>query len=170
MKLLKNFLSCAAIGLMMSLPLSCKAMAKPGERKELSSFSQLIQGLGIRQPSLEGLKIEIVNPEISRARRNRRDEERKRYAEYMGDFNWKSANHILDVIEPLMGDKRNMGRLVALVKFLGKESGIEVDKLATRRKDCAIKWLDNNWEMLEPYIVPLSYRRIVFEGDEMKIN
>jgi hypothetical protein len=86
-----------------------------------------------------------------------------RVASRLGRFEWKTS-HVWAEIKDHFGRSISLADLKDLTKYLGEDAGLAPDRDAKRRKSVLVKWLDENWSHLSPFLA--NYR---FDPDNKSI-
>jgi hypothetical protein len=83
--------------------------------------------------------------------------EKERISERLGDFNAKDSP-VWQEITRRFGKNLKQPDLLSMESVLAGNANIKLDRDAKRRKAVLLKWFDENWAVIEPY---LDY--VVFE-------
>jgi hypothetical protein len=85
--------------------------------------------------------------------------EKERISGRLGDFNPKDSP-VWREITRRFGKNLKQPELLSMANVLASNAGIKLDRDARRRKTVLLKWFDENWTVIQPY---LDY--VVFENN-----
>ena len=90
------------------------------------------------------------------------NDEKKRIALRMNGFDAKD-NRVWAEIAKRFGVNVKQGELTNIAQVIAKHAGIKLDRDAKRRKCVLLKWFDENWEKIYPF---LDYVVLASSSDE----
>ncbi|EAX97547.1 hypothetical protein TVAG_006780 [Trichomonas vaginalis G3] len=77
--------------------------------------------------------------------------EKERIAERLGSFNPKD-NAVWHEITQRFGANIKQPELLSIANVLAQNASIKLDRDAKRRKSVLIKWFEENWNAIQPYL------------------
>lgn len=77
--------------------------------------------------------------------------EKERIAERLGTFNPKD-NVVWHEITQRFGANIKQPELLSIANVLAQNAGIKLDRDAKRRKSVLIKWFEENWNAIQPFL------------------
>lgn len=77
--------------------------------------------------------------------------EKDRISQRLGNFNPKD-NEVWRFLTLRFGQNIKQQELLSIADVLSKNAGIKLDRDAKRRKSVLIKWFEENWQQIKPYI------------------
>jgi hypothetical protein len=79
------------------------------------------------------------------------NKEKERIAERLGGFNSKD-NVVWKEITHRFGSNLKQPELLSIAHVLASHAGLKLDRDAKRRKSVLVKWFDEHWSQLCPYL------------------
>ena len=79
------------------------------------------------------------------------NKEKERIAHRLSGFDPKE-NQVWQEITNRFGGNIKQPELLSIAEVVSQNAGIKLDRDAKRRKSVLIKWFDENWALIEPYI------------------
>jgi hypothetical protein len=84
-------------------------------------------------------------------------EECRRIRRRTNDFNWKNSN-VWGFLRWFYGSKLRQAQLVAIAEIVSARTHIRLDRDARRRKIVLIKWFEENWWLIYPWLHLIQLR------------
>jgi hypothetical protein len=79
------------------------------------------------------------------------NKEKERIAERLGGFNTKD-NFVWKEIAARFGTNIKQPELLSIANVLASHANLKLDRDAKRRKSVLIKWFDEHWPQVQPYL------------------
>jgi hypothetical protein len=79
------------------------------------------------------------------------NKEKERIAERLGGFNSKD-NFVWKEISNRFGNNIKQPELLSIANVLASHANLKLDRDAKRRKSVLIKWFDEHWAQVQPYL------------------
>lgn len=107
-------------------------------------------------------------PELSALPSRETMDERSRIAKRLFGFNPKD-NYVVKEISRRFGGLIKHGELVGIAAAIAERANLRLDRDAKRRKNVLIRWFDENWETIEPFLDYVVLEEVP-EEDEAESN
>jgi hypothetical protein len=78
-------------------------------------------------------------------------QERRRIADRLSGFDHRD-NNVWKSLSQRFGTNVKQAELLSIALVLAERAGINLDRDAKRRKSVLVKWFDENWGAIEPYL------------------
>lgn len=122
------------------------APAQPMEEQKPDANSQSLAVISDYLQQISGDTSKLFNqPE------NHVTKEKERIAERLGTFNPKD-NAVWHEITQRFGANIKQPELLSIANVLAQSANIKLDRDAKRRKSVLIKWFEENWHAIQPYL------------------
>lgn len=117
------------------------------------SYQEYLQNYyGILKKNLPNIDKEFLEKKYNMYERGKNYDQKKVKERLIGFGNKEQGETLKQIKEELGIEDIKMPQLLVVARILQRESGAHLDRMATRKMPVLLKWFDENWQKIAPYI------------------